>query len=232
MGTGKHGGNMGTETWGQETWGKHGDRRDVPRLFPPDSGITKAIPSHRCVRTGSCLLVSFYGSAAACRDRRRSPSCYSAGECATSDSRQRCGSRHLPGAAAGVFATSRSLPAGLLPHVESRAPDRDSANSTSSLASSQTGTWALRGVLECPAVVDRPRMAGAILFLSVGGVASVGSAALCGVESSARRHGGDAGTVEMVERGDALWPDGPRPAAGNGTLAEAMDGCGLAGVHR
>jgi hypothetical protein len=60
----------------------------------------------------------------------------------------------------------------------------------------------------------------------------VGSAALCRVESSAGRHGGDSRTVEMVERRDALRPDGPRPAARNGTLAEAMDGCGVAGVHR
>ena len=42
------------------------------------------------------------------------------------------------------------------------------ANSTGSLAISETGAWALRGLLERPAIVDRPRMAGAILFLSVG----------------------------------------------------------------
>jgi hypothetical protein len=59
----------------------------------------------------------------------------------------------------------------------------------------------------------------------------------CGVRGNrstkegARRRGGDAGALEMVERRDALRPGGPRPVAGNGTLAEAMDGFGVARVH-
>src|SRR5260370_32415733 len=31
-----------------KTWRKHGDRRDVPRLSPPDLGITRAYPSYPC----------------------------------------------------------------------------------------------------------------------------------------------------------------------------------------
>jgi hypothetical protein len=47
-----------------------------------------------------------------------------------------------------------------------------------------------------------------------------------------RGNGGESGTVEMVERGGALRSDQPRPAAGNGALAEALDGGGVAGVPR
>jgi len=43
------------KTWGQ-TDEKHGDKRDVPRLSPPDLGITKANPSHRCGRTGFSVV--------------------------------------------------------------------------------------------------------------------------------------------------------------------------------
>ncbi len=47
-------------------------------------------PGYCCSRNVSSLLAFLDGSAAAGSDRRRSPSCYAAGECATSDSRQRC----------------------------------------------------------------------------------------------------------------------------------------------
>src|SRR3984957_675824 len=60
----------------------------------------------------------------------------------------------------------------------------------------------------------------------------MGCAALCGVESGARRHGGEAGTMEMVQCRGAPRLDGPEPAAGNGTLAKAMDGCGVAAIPR
>ena len=36
----------------------------------------------------------------------------------------------------------------------------------------------------------------------------------------------------MVERRNPLWPDESRPAAGNGSLAKALDGGGVAWVHR
>jgi hypothetical protein len=96
-------------------------------------------PGYCCSRNVSSLLAFLDGSAAAGSDRRRSPSCYAAGERVTSDSRQRCRAPYLPRAAARVFATLRSLGAGLLPHVESRAPDRDSANPTGPLAVPHNG---------------------------------------------------------------------------------------------
>ena len=62
----------------------------------------------------------------------------------------------------------------------------------------------LRSVLECFASIERPRLAGALLFLSARWRTFVARAALCGVESRAREVGAHAGRMGVVERTGAL----------------------------
>ncbi len=116
--------------------------------------------------------------------------------------------------------------------MSNRARDRYTKGPRGAVAISETGAWTLCRVLECSAVVDRPRMAGTILFLPPGRVPSVESAALCRVESGARGDGGEGGNVEMVERGGALRRVGLGPDARNGALEQALDGSGVAGIYR
>jgi hypothetical protein len=72
------------------------------------------------------------------------------------------------------------------------------------VADAQAHSRTLRVVLERAKVIQWARMAGTILFLSLGRYALVGGAALCGVESGAGGDGVNARGVAMVERGGAL----------------------------
>src|SRR5271155_2231219 len=66
-------------------------------------------------------------------------------------------------------------------------------------------------------------VAGTVLFLSAGRFASLGRAALCGVESGAGGHGVSGAGVAMVERRGTLQPRGFGHNAGNGGLGKAVD---------
>ena len=116
--------------------------------------------------------------------------------------------------------------------MSNRAPDRYTKGPRGAVAISETGAWTLCRVLECSAVVNRPRMAGTILFLPPGRVPSVESAALC------RLNPVRAGMVARAEMwrwssaaahcgGSELGPD-----ARNGALEQALDGSGVAEIYR
>src|ERR1700733_7932552 len=92
----------------------------------------------------------------------------------------------------------------LLLDVESRASGRHSTPCWRLGIGPQACTWALCDLLERGSSVERPRLAGSLLFLPVGSGAFVGSVALHGVESGAGRLGERGGSVEVVQRGSAL----------------------------
>src|SRR5271155_3881701 len=73
-------------------------------------------------------------------------------------------------------------------------------------------------------------VAGTVLFLSAGRFASLGRAALCGVESGAGGHGVSGAGVAMVERRGTLQPRGFGHNAGNGGLGKAVDSGRVEGV--
>src|SRR6185437_2872880 len=111
-----------------------GQTERTPILFSPfGNAESKTVP--RRLPAGTTPLIFFcYGSISARGRGGCSPSCYAAGQCPTGHSLQRCRPLHLSGVAAGVLATVRSLAVGLLPDVESRAPDRNSAGPWGALA--------------------------------------------------------------------------------------------------
>src|SRR5579872_7362393 len=121
-----------------------------------------------CLQAGSFLIFSSDGTAATGRYRRRSTSCYAARQRPASDPHQRCRPRRLPRIAAAKFCTLRFILAGLLPHVQPRASDCRSAHGGGSGANSETRPWTLCLLLECASVIFGPRLARAILFLSLG----------------------------------------------------------------
>src|ERR1700722_9966165 len=92
----------------------------------------------------------------------------------------------------------------LLLDVESRASGRHSSPCWRLGIGPEACTWALCDLLERGSSVERPRLAGSLLFLPVGSGAFVGSVALYGVESGAGRLGERGGSVEVVQRGSAL----------------------------
>src|SRR5208282_494561 len=83
--------------------------------------------------------------------------------------------------------------------------------------------WTLRVLLERPQLVERPRVAGEILFLPARRNALVESPALCGVESGAGDDGDRSRAVAMVERRSPLWDSSPRCSTRNGVLAKTLD---------
>jgi len=87
------------------------------------------------------------------------------GERPASHSRPRCRPQHLLGIATPVFGTARGFSAGVLPDVQSCAPDRGAAPCRGTGASAQASSWALRGLLECASVFQRARVARTLLFV-------------------------------------------------------------------
>src|SRR5712692_1686503 len=110
----------------------------------------------------------------------------------------------LPPVAAAELPSPRTVGSGFLPDVQSCASGGGSPPRRVDGACSAPHSRTLRLVPERATGRLGSRLAGAILFLPAGRHSPLGRAALYGVESRPRRHGGRSGLLPVVERRRAL----------------------------